>query len=267
MLGALRARVVQTTVARQAAVRSASLFRPATSAALLHARPMSSSVTIVVPPIADSISEGTLAEHCVAEGGAVAVDQVVAKLDTDKVSVDIRATAQGKLSKWIAQVGDTVKVGAPLLTIEAGAAGTAAPEAAKPVAPVLTPAGAPSSDVDSKATQPRAQSGAQAPQSVHPTDPADDHHRRIPSIAFRYGKRDAAGSVGGAPSASHQHQGNQVSYDISGGDFLAANEAAAAAYDALPQRYKRRQLKVQELDIIELGGAPNYEPKKKKAAA
>jgi 2-oxoglutarate dehydrogenase E2 component (dihydrolipoamide succinyltransferase) len=149
-----------------------------------------SSVTIVVPPIADSISEGTLAEHTLAEGNAVAVDDVVAKLDTDKVSVDIRATAAGKISKWIAQVGDTVKVGAPLLSIEVGAAGSAAAGApVKPLAPVLNPAEPPSKDETSTKTQPRAQSGAQAPQSIHPTDPADQHHQqggRIPSILFRF---------------------------------------------------------------------------------
>ena len=80
------------------------------------------------------------------------------------------------------------------------------------------------------------------------------------------GKRDASGSVGGSRTgATHQHQGNQPA-PVSSADFLAANEAAAAAWDQLPARYKTRRLKAQQLDVIELGGAENYESKKKAKA-
>jgi hypothetical protein len=91
-------------------------------------------------------------------------------------------------------------------------------------------------------------------------------------VCVQQGKRDPAGSVGGASAAhaaTHQHQGNQVAH-VEGLDFLAANEAAAQAWDALPEFYRRARrgvLKPAELDVIELGGAPNYEPKKKKTAA
>jgi hypothetical protein len=91
-------------------------------------------------------------------------------------------------------------------------------------------------------------------------------------LRAKQGKRDPAGSVGGASAAhpaTHQHQGNQVAH-VEGLDFLAANEAAAQAWDALPEFYRRARrgvLKPAELDVIELGGAPNYEPKKKKTAA
>ena len=122
--------------------------------------------------------------------------QVIAVLDTDKVSVDIRSTVAGKATKWHGAVGDNVKVGSPLLTVELGAEGTApAAEAPKPIAPVLTPAGAPSSDVDRVKHSPRAESGAQAPTSIFPTDPLDTG-RRQPSIAFRYVRRDAEARVG-----------------------------------------------------------------------
>jgi len=122
--------------------------------------------------------------------------QVIAVLDTDKVSIDIRSTVAGKATKWHGAVGDNVKVGSPLLTVELGAEGTApAAEAPKPIAPVLTPAGAPSSDVDRVKHSPRAESGAQAPTSIFPTDPLDTG-RRQPSIAFRYVRRDAEARVG-----------------------------------------------------------------------
>jgi pyruvate/2-oxoglutarate dehydrogenase complex dihydrolipoamide acyltransferase (E2) component len=122
--------------------------------------------------------------------------QVIAVLDTDKVSVDIRSTVAGKATKWHGAVGDNVKVGSPLLTVELGAEGSApAAEAPKPIAPVLTPAGAPSSDVDRVKHSPRAESGAQAPTSIFPTDPLDTG-RRQPSIAFRYVRREAEPRMG-----------------------------------------------------------------------
>jgi pyruvate/2-oxoglutarate dehydrogenase complex dihydrolipoamide acyltransferase (E2) component len=120
----------------------------------------------------------------------------VYQLDTDKVSIDIRSTHQGRVAQWHAKIGDTVKVGSPLLSVETGAAGTAsvtpggrssasAAAPPKPVAPVQMPAGAPSSDESTKSASPRAQSGPQAPASTQPTDPRDEH-RRQPSIAFRF---------------------------------------------------------------------------------
>jgi hypothetical protein len=82
------------------------------------------------------------------------------------------------------------------------------------------------------------------------------------------GKRDPSGSVGGAPApaSTAQRAGGQPAEWL-GSNFLSANEAALAAWEALPKRYKERGLKQIELDIIELGGAPNYEKKKKVVAA
>lgn len=232
------------------------------------ARRSFASHAIPVPSMGDSISEGTLAEVLVDVGRGVAVDDIVAKIDTDKVCVDIRSTVAGRVAKWHAKVGDTVKVGAPLLEVEAGAAGTKATTTAaeKPAAPVQSPGEKPDADVGEKTPAPLAQSGTQAPQSMNPTDPHDSPVR-VPLIAFRFGKRDAAGGAHGhAHRVGHQHQGNQT-VEIVGADFLTANEAAAAAWDALPARYKRKPLKEAQLVQIELGGAPNYESKKKGARA
>lgn len=209
----------------------------------------------------DSISEGTLAELSVEVGSAVAIDDLVAKIETDKVTVDIRSTVTGKVLKWNAQVGDTVKVGASLLEVEAGAAGSAP---TKPAAPVQSIAAKPDADIGEKSPAPIAQSGTQSPQSIYPTDPSDSPHR-IPLIHFRFGKRDASGSAG-SHRAGHQHQGNQVSVTTSDVDFLTANEAAAAAWDALPARYKKKPVKEIDLTLIEMGGAANYESKKKARA-
>jgi 2-oxoglutarate dehydrogenase E2 component (dihydrolipoamide succinyltransferase) len=219
----------------------------------------------------DSITEGSVGEIVVQAGSGVAVDDVVARVDTDKVVVDIRSTVAGVLSSWNVKVGDTVKVGAQIAAVEIGASAGAASASKQPAgnndssqkqaAAVHSQADKPTADVGEKSPAPMAQSGAQAPLSTHPTDPADRHGGRVPSIHFRFGKREQAASSG------HQHQGNQPAPAQSGGDFLTANEAAAAAWEALPDRYKRKALKEAQLTLIELGGAPNYESKKKTRAA
>lgn len=75
------------------------------------------------------------------------------------------------------------------------------------------------------------------------------------------GKRDPSGSRG-----PHSDSSPSAAALALGLDFLAANEQAWAAMQALPARYKKKQLKAAILDEIELGGAQNYESKKKARA-
>lgn len=63
-----------------------------------------------VPSMGDSISEGTIVQWMKAEGDAIAVDDVLVVLETDKVSVDVRSPEAGKLVKQLAAEGDTVAV-------------------------------------------------------------------------------------------------------------------------------------------------------------
>ena len=52
-------------------------------------------MTVQVPEMGDSISEGTIVEWAAQVGQAVKVDDVVALVETDKVTVDIRAQVDG----------------------------------------------------------------------------------------------------------------------------------------------------------------------------
>ena len=88
-------------------------------------------VDIVVPPLGESVTEATVAKWLVKEGDAVAADQTVAELETDKVTLEVNAPAAGVLKSIKTQAGATVAVGALLGSIEAGAKG-AAPSAATP---------------------------------------------------------------------------------------------------------------------------------------
>lgn len=85
--------------------------------------------TQVVPPMGDSITEGELKNWAKGEGEHVAVDDLVAVIETDKVAVEIRAKEAGVIQKRFAEEGSTVSVGAPLF---AYAPGAEAPKAESP---------------------------------------------------------------------------------------------------------------------------------------
>merc|ERR1719204_183649 len=91
-----------------------------------------------VPNMGDSISEGTIVEVCFKKGEYVNVDDIVAIIETDKVSIDVRASSAGVIEEYHCSVDDTVEVGAKLVSIDpdgqAPAGGAAKPAAATPVA-------------------------------------------------------------------------------------------------------------------------------------
>ncbi|WP_285709065.1 2-oxoglutarate dehydrogenase complex dihydrolipoyllysine-residue succinyltransferase [Erythrobacter oryzae] len=87
---------------------------------------------IKVPVLGESVTEGTIAEWLKQPGEAVAVDEPIASLETDKVAVDVPSPVAGVMSQHVVAVGDTVEVGAVIAIIEDGASAPApAPAAAK----------------------------------------------------------------------------------------------------------------------------------------
>ena len=87
----------------------------------------------------DSITEGTIVDIPVAPGDYVNEDDVVLVLETDKVSVDVRAPEAGAVVEIMGEVDDVVEVGSGLYRLDtdavapAGGGGTKV-EAAAPVA-------------------------------------------------------------------------------------------------------------------------------------
>lgn len=75
---------------------------------------------ITVPTLGESVTEATVGEWQVSEGDAVKKDDILVELETDKVSVEVRAEEDGVLSKIVAQEGDTVEIGATLAELGAG---------------------------------------------------------------------------------------------------------------------------------------------------
>ncbi len=98
---------------------------------------------IRVPTLGESVSEATVGKWFKQPGDAVAVDEPLVELETDKVTLEVPAPAAGVLGDIAAKNGDTVAVGALLGQIKEGAG--AAPKTATPPpkpaeAPKPTPA-------------------------------------------------------------------------------------------------------------------------------
>ena len=96
---------------------------------------------IRVPTLGESVTEATIAQWFKKEGEAVAADEPLVELETDKVTVEVPAPAAGVLSNISVKDGDTVEVGALLgaITEGAGAPAAKAEPAAEP-APAAAPA-------------------------------------------------------------------------------------------------------------------------------
>ena len=94
----------------------------------------------------DSITEGTIVDLPVAPGDYVQADDVVVILETDKVSVDVRAPESGAIVEILGEIDDVVEVGSPLYRMDTDAVapegGSEEEQSPAPAAaePVVTPA-------------------------------------------------------------------------------------------------------------------------------
>ncbi|MBS0244744.1 MAG: 2-oxoglutarate dehydrogenase complex dihydrolipoyllysine-residue succinyltransferase, partial [Proteobacteria bacterium] len=96
------------------------------------------SIEIKVPALGESVTEATVGKWLKQPGEAVAVDEPLVELETDKVSVEVPAPSAGVLADIVVEAGATVAVGSVLGRIKEGVGAAAAP-AAKP-APAATKA-------------------------------------------------------------------------------------------------------------------------------
>src|SRR5882762_315090 len=155
---------------------------------------------IRVPTLGESVTEATIGRWFKKAGDAVAVDEPLVELETDKVTIEVPAPSAGVLGEIAAKDGETVAVGALLGQITAGAAKPAVAAAAKVPAAAAAPAAAPAA--------------AQAPKAA----PADAP--LAPSVR----KLSAESGVDAATVPGSGKDGR-----VTKGDMLAAIEKAASA--------------------------------------
>ena len=98
---------------------------------------------ILVPTLGESVTEATIAQWLKKPGEAVALDEPLVELETDKVTLEVNASAAGVLAEVLVQEGDNVEVGALLGRIaegEAAAVPASAPAKAAKAEPTAAPA-------------------------------------------------------------------------------------------------------------------------------
>jgi 2-oxoglutarate dehydrogenase E2 component (dihydrolipoamide succinyltransferase) len=149
---------------------------------------------IRVPTLGESVTEATVGKWFKQPGDAVAVDEPLVELETDKVTLEVPAPAAGVLSDVTVKNGDTVAVGALLGQIKEGAG--AAPKAS---APAVKPAEA--------------------------SKPAPGVPKKSPEIPVLPSVRKMAAESGVDPS---NVSGTGLHGQVTKGDMLSAIERAAA---------------------------------------
>jgi len=175
------------------------------------------SIEIKVPAMGESVTEATVARWFKKEGDAVARDEPLLELETDKVTVEVPAPADGAIESISVKAGDTVQVGAVLGAIAEGKAGALSvvtarnPQAAAPAVPQTPPAPKPVA--------------TPAPRPVEAQRPATDGVAVMPSV-----RRIAEENRLDPESVSGTGRDGRVTK----GDMLSALEARAATRDVKP---------------------------------
>lgn len=182
--------------------------------------------TISIPPLGDSITEATVVEFTKNVGDPVHEDEVLAILETDKVSVDIFSSADGVITEILVEEGDTVLVAQDIITIDTDQAVPAKESASPSIDPTVSTVSSSSSDAISSDT----------------ATPSP----RVPLIHFKYGSQ----SVDEPPSSSSSPL--SPSPPITTQDGVIHYES----FDDLPpQFHRRRGLTEDQIRMIETGGA------------
>ncbi|MGB6106921.1 MAG: biotin/lipoyl-containing protein, partial [Mycobacterium sp.] len=127
-------------------------------------------VSVQMPALGESVTEGTITRWLKQEGDTVVADEPLLEVSTDKVDTEIPAPASGVLTKIIAREDDIVAVGAELAIIgDAAEAPPAAPPPPQPpAAPPPQPPAAPPPPAAPVATEP-----APPPASPPPAAPVE----------------------------------------------------------------------------------------------
>jgi pyruvate dehydrogenase E2 component (dihydrolipoamide acetyltransferase) len=127
------------------------------------------SVSVVMPQLGESVTEGTVTRWLKKEGEQVTADEPLLEVSTDKVDTEIPAPASGILRGIVVDEDETVAVGAQLAVIEDADAAAAPAPAETPAAPA---AEAPSAEAPSAEAPSAEAPSAEAPSAEAPSAPA-----------------------------------------------------------------------------------------------
>lgn len=177
-------------------------------------------VEVKVPQLSESVSEATMLQWKKKPGEAVAQDEILIELETDKVVLEVPAPAAGVLAQVLQNDGDTVVADQVIATIdtEAKAGAAAAAAGAADVQPAAAPVAEPA---------PAAQPAAAAASSTAAASPA--------ASKLMAEKGIGAGDVAGSGRDGRITKGDVLSAGSAPAAAPAAAPAKAAAKPALPE--------------------------------
>uniref|UniRef100_UPI000B25104E biotin/lipoyl-containing protein n=1 Tax=Microtetraspora niveoalba TaxID=46175 RepID=UPI000B25104E len=96
-------------------------------------------VSVTMPQLGESVTEGTVTRWLKKEGERVEADEPLLEVSTDKVDTEIPSPSAGYLTKILVAEDETVEVGAELAVIDESAAAAPAVPAAEAPAPAPAP--------------------------------------------------------------------------------------------------------------------------------
>jgi pyruvate dehydrogenase E2 component (dihydrolipoamide acetyltransferase) len=180
----------------------------------------------ILPELGEQIEGGDVLRVLVKAGDAIAKEQPVLELETDKATIEVPSSVTGTVKDIKVKAGDKVKVGQAIFSYDGGAGGAGADVAPKAAANAEAPAKA-----DAKAAPARAEASPKAAEPARAgAEKVEDNEEGQPDVEVqdRSTKPDKAGvkdpSVG--PQAAADRGANVV--DITRGARPAADAAAAA---------------------------------------
>lgn len=167
----------------------------------LWSRPFSSEggdlVDAVVPFMGESITDGTLAKFLKGPGDRVEVDEAIAQIETDKVTIDVASPEAGVIKELVAKEGETVEPGTKIAVISKSGEGVAhvapsekIPEKAAPKPPPAEKAKEekPQSKVETTTVSEKLKAPSPPPPkrtATEPQLPPKERERRVPMTRLR----------------------------------------------------------------------------------
>ncbi len=170
-------------------------------------------IDIKLPELGDGIESGDVLEVLVREGDVIAKDQGIVELETDKATVEVPSTHAGTVKKIHVSSGDTIKIGATMISLEAAAASAPKPAAPAP-APAAQPVEPPTPPAD-PAPEPK-QVATPTPSSPKPAPAASPAPVKapMPSATATSASAADAGSVAAGPAI--RRFAREVGVDLTG---------------------------------------------------
>ncbi|XP_042046116.1 dihydrolipoyllysine-residue succinyltransferase component of 2-oxoglutarate dehydrogenase complex 2, mitochondrial-like [Salvia splendens] len=146
----------------------------------------------VVPFMGESITDGTLATFLKKPGDRVEVDEPIAQIETDKVTIDVNSPEAGVIKEFVAKEGDTVEPGTKVAIISKSGEGAThvAPSDEKPSEKSPSPAAEekkekPAPKVETKPAVEKPKAPPPKHSATEPQLPPKERERRVPMTRLR----------------------------------------------------------------------------------